>query len=373
MAAGRESVDMNLAELLAWTGGRVVNADAYVGGAAAIEKLKFSRLADLGTARAGEAAFFFSRAYQADLLRSAASIIVTGEAFVGPLKAAGLPQWKTSAFVACDDPYLALAKATGHVAERASTVGPRPLRIGPPSVHASAVVDPTAHLENGVEIGPNAVIGPGARVGRGSRIGAGCTLGQGVVIGEGVELFPSVHVYELTEIGDRSRVHAGAVIGADGFGYAPTRVDGKPGAHQKIYHLGRVLIGRDVEIGANTCIDRGTLGDTVIGDGAKLDNLVQIGHNVHVGEGAILCGSAAVAGSARVGRFAMIGGLTGITNQVVVGDGARIAALSLISRDVPAGTEAAGNPQREGRSHFKAHAYLNQLLEERRASRGKGD
>jgi UDP-3-O-[3-hydroxymyristoyl] glucosamine N-acyltransferase len=135
--------------------------------------------------------------------------------------------------------------------------------------------------------------------------------------------------------------------------------------------VGRVIIGDDVEIGANTCVDRGTLGDTRIDRGAKVDNLVQVGHNAHLAEGAVICGKVGLAGSASVGRFAYVGGLAGISNQVHVGDGAKVGALSLITKDVPPGESAAGNPQREGREFFKIQALLSKLLRERQR-KGEG-
>ena len=163
----------------------------------------------------------------------------------------------------------------------------------------------------------------------------------------------------------RVRIHAGSVIGADGFGYAPKREGSQVIGHVKIYHLGRVVIGDDVEIGANSCVDRSTFGETRIEKSAKLDNIVHIGHNALVEEGAVICGGTCLAGRASVGKFALVGGLTGIINDVHVGDGAQVAAMTLVSKDVLPGSTAVGNPQREYKQHFRAHAILNKLMTER--------
>jgi UDP-3-O-[3-hydroxymyristoyl] glucosamine N-acyltransferase len=157
------------------------------------------------------------------------------------------------------------------------------------------------------------------------------------------------------------------VIGSDGFGYAPKKQGSQVTGHQKIYHLGRVVVGDDVEMGANCCVDRSTLGETRIEKNSKLDNLVHLGHNSYLGEGAVICGGTCLAGNARVGKYAYVGGLTGIGNHVHVGDGATVGALTMVTKDVQAGGTAVGNPQRDRREHFRAHALLSRLLEERRS------
>jgi UDP-3-O-[3-hydroxymyristoyl] glucosamine N-acyltransferase len=180
-------------------------------------------------------------------------------------------------------------------------------------------------------------------------------------------LFPSVTLYEKTKIGKRCRIHAGVVLGADGFGYAPyldpqTKL---PYGHQKIYHLGRVVIEDDVEIGANSTIDRGTLGDTVIRSQAKIDNLVQVGHNCDVGEGSILCGAAGMAGSSSLGKFVYVGAQAGTGNQVHVGDYAKLAGYTGAAKDVAPHAEVAGVPARPLVDYFKILAIQNKLLRER--------
>jgi UDP-3-O-[3-hydroxymyristoyl] glucosamine N-acyltransferase len=209
------------------------------------------------------------------------------------------------------------------------------------------------------------VVDEGSKIGDGSVLYPGVVIGPRVTVGEDSVFFPGVVIYENCEIGNRVRIHGNSVIGADGFGYAPKKSAQGMEGHQKIYHLGRVVVGDDVEIGASSTVDRSTLGDTVIEKHAKIDNQVQIGHNAHVGEGAIICGGSALAGRARLGRYAVVGGLTGVTNAVTVGDGASVAALSLVTRDVAPGSTAVGNPQREYAEHFRAHAALNRLVSER--------
>ncbi|CAM6054194.1 unnamed protein product [Sphagnum tenellum] len=180
-------------------------------------------------------------------------------------------------------------------------------------------------------------------------------------MGDSTVLFPRVTLYESTRVGSRVRIHAGAVLGSDGFGYSPKKdeISKQPLGHQKIYHLGCVHIEDDVEIGANSCIDRGTIGETRIGRYSKLDNLVHIGHNARLDEGAVICGGTCLAGNASVGRYAYVGGLSGIGNHVHVGDGAKVGALTMVTKDVANASSAVGNPQRDAKEHFRAHALLS--------------
>ncbi len=362
-------MSFSVSEVVHWTGGRLVNATEL---GSASERIRVDRPSPLPGAKNSDLAFFFSRYYERELPTARPGILITGEAFVKPLQAAGLPFWKTSAVIACADPYLAMAILSEKFAAELSSVAHLPGTAGPePQIHPTAVVSKTAELGPGVQVGARCVIEDDVRVGAGSIFYAGCYVGPKCSIGENSVLFAGVSLYEWTQIGDRVRVHAGAVIGADGFGYAPRREGDRVVAHQKIYHLGRVVIEDDVEIGANTCVDRGTFGETRIGRAAKIDNLIQIGHNAQVGEGAILCGGTCLAGNSNVGKFAYVGGLTGVANQVQIGDGASVGAMTLVTKDVPARGTAVGNPQREYKEHFKAHALLSRLLAERKEKREK--
>jgi len=351
---------------------RLVNGDEL---GAALDAIRVVRPVSLAGAQSGDLAFFFNPAYRHELPGACPGILITGEPFVEPLRAAGLPLWKKTAIIACADPYLAMAVLSGLFAPELSTVAHLPsagvLSLeSSPQVHPSAVVADDVKLGKGVVIGAHVAIERGTVIGAGSVIYPGCIIGPECQIGNDSVLFPRVVLYEQTRVGDRVRIHAGTVLGADGFGYASRRKRGA--GHQKIYHLGRVVIGDDVEVGANSCVDRGTFGDTRLERHAKADNLVQIAHNAHVDEGGVICGGTCLAGNASVGKYAYVGGLTGITNQVHVGDGAQVGACSLINKDVPPGGKAVGNPQREYHEHFKVHALLNRLLHERKKGKPNG-
>ncbi len=213
-------------------------------------------------------------------------------------------------------------------------------------VHARAEVDPSAVLGPGVAVAAGASIGAASTIGAGTSIGSGVHVGVGVEIGSGCTLHPNAVVMDRCRIGERVVIHAGAVIGADGFGYRP---DPAGRGVVKIPHIGTVDIGDDVEIGASTCIDRGTFGATRVGDGTKIDNLVQIGHNVVVGRSCIICGQTGIAVSSRVGDGVTIGGSAGIRDYLRIGDGATIGAKSALMHDVPAGETWVGVPAQPGR------------------------
>lgn len=301
-----------------------------------------------------------------------AGILVTGEPFVVPLEKSGLPLWKTTAIIACKDPYLAMAQVSAKFAERLSSVAHLKIdRESAPVVHSKAVVHASAQLGRGVRIGAGSVIEEDVKIGDGTVVYPNCFVGPGCQIGEGCVLFPNVVLYEWTQLANRVRLHSGVVLGADGFGYAPRFENGQIVAHEKIYHLGRVIVGDDVEIGAGSTIDRGTIGDTRIDRGAKIDNNVQIGHNCHVGEGAVMCGMSGLAGSAELGKFVYVGALAGLGNQVVVGDRSKVGPGTLVGKDVPAGKEVMGYPHRDPKDFYKMHALFNQMLEEHKKKKAK--
>jgi len=365
-------MSFSLSEVIHWTAGRWVNSNEFP--SLNTDIIRFERATQLSASGSSDLAFFFSKAYQKDLLSALPAILITGEPFVQALQQSGLSLWKKSAIVACADPYGAMAILSEKIASRLSSVA-HPmgdsLLESEAKVHSSAVIHPTAIIAKGVSIGPHCVIEQGARIGARTVLYAGCYVGPESHVGEDCVFFPHVTLYEWTEVGNRVRIHASSVLGSDGFGYAPMREGQKVVGHRKIYHLGRVVVGDDVEIGANTCIDRSTFGETRIEKSAKLDNQVHIGHNAFVDEGAVICGGTCLAGRASVGKFALVGGLVGIINDVHVGDAANVAALTLVSKDVPVGSTAVGNPQREYKEHFRAHATLNRLMEERGRGREK--
>lgn len=360
----------SVSDVLSWTGGRLVNESAL---SRSVSEIRAKGVSVLARSTPEHIAFFFSKNYQHEIPSARAGILVTGEAFVGPLEKSGLPLWKNTAVIACKDPYLALALVSEKVAQGASTVSHLKLsHEGAAKIHPTAVVHETAKLGGGVQVGAHAVIEAGARIGAGTVVYANCFVGPDCEIGENCVLFPHVVLYERAQLGNRVRLHSGVVIGADGFGYAPRFEEGQIVEHRKIYHLGRVVIADDVEVGAGSTIDRGTIADTRIDRGAKIDNGVQIGHNSHVGEGAILCGMSGMAGSSKLGRFCYVGALAGLGNQVTVGDRTKLGPGTLVASSVGSDLELIGFPHRDVKEFYKMHALLNRLLKQRKANPGKG-
>ncbi len=205
---------------------------------------------------------------------------------------------------------------------------------------AGQAVDPTARLEEGVIVEPGAIIGPEAVIGRGTRIAAGAVIGYRCTVGRDCFVGPLASVTHAL-IGERVILHAGVRIGQDGFGFAMG-----PQGHLKVPQIGRVIIQDDVEIGANTAIDRGALKDTIIGEGTKIDNLVQIGHNVVIGRNCVIVGQCGISGSTELGDFVVMGGQAGTVGHIKVGHGAQIAGASHAKDDVPAGARMGGTPAR---------------------------
>jgi UDP-3-O-[3-hydroxymyristoyl] glucosamine N-acyltransferase len=223
-------------------------------------------------------------------------------------------------------------------------------------IHSTAVLGRGVTIGDDVAIGPFVVIGDGARVGARANLHSHVSVGAGVDLGDDVELYEGVTLYPGTSLGARVRVHAGARIGSDGFGYVF-----RNGAHEKIPHVGRCLIENDVEIGANTTIDRGSIDDTVVGAGTRIDNLVQIGHNVRVGRLCLLMAQVGIAGSVRVEDGCILAGQVGISGHHTIGTGARLAAQSGVFGDIPAGETWSGYPARPHRDALRAQAAMFRL------------
>jgi len=235
----------------------------------------------------------------------------------------------------------------------------------PPGVDRTAVVAVDAHVDPAVSIGPLCVIESGAVISAGVRLHALVHVGAGVQIGEGTEIYPHVSLRDGVRLGRRVIIHGGAVLGADGFGFA---FDGR--GHRKIPQVGGVLIEDDVEIGANTTIDRATFGDTIIRRGTKIDNLVQIGHNVEVGEHSLLVAQVGISGSSRLGKGVVLAGQVGVADHVTLGDGVVAGAQSGIPSSLEAGEKVMGTPARpaiQAKRIMVAEARLPELLRQVRA------
>jgi UDP-3-O-[3-hydroxymyristoyl] glucosamine N-acyltransferase len=273
------------------------------------------RLGTLETADAQTLSFLANPCYQAQLAATRAGCVIVAPA-LADLAA------KRGAALVCADPYHAFARLTQWWAARTR-------RPAVPGVHASAVVEEGAQVDAAASVGPLCFVGRGARIAAGAVLGPHCHVGDGAQVGTGTWLKARVMLSEGCRIGARGIVHGGAVIGADGFGFAPHE-----GRWEKIEQLGAVVIGDDVEIGANTCIDRGALDDTVLGHGVKLDNLVQIGHNVRIGDHTAFAGCVGVAGSARIGRHCTAGGGAIILGHLEIVDDVHITAATLITRSI---------------------------------------
>jgi UDP-3-O-[3-hydroxymyristoyl] glucosamine N-acyltransferase len=322
----------SVAQIVEWTAGRLANAQALGPLASLIRVVRPSPLSGSTTQ---DCCFFFSKDYQAEIPTASPGVLITAEPFLGPLEASGLPLWKKSAVIACKDPYFAMAVLSEKFAASLSSVAHLEASDGVTEVHPSALVSGSAKLASGVKIAANCVIEAGVSIGVGTTLYPGVFIGRDSKIGDRCVLFPHVTLYEQTELGNRVRIHAGSTLGADGFGYAPKIEEGKPVGHQKIYHLGNVVVGDDVEIGANSMVDRATIGSTIIGAKVKIDNHVHIGHNSVLHEGAILCGGVCLAGGTIIGKFAYIGGMAGIGNKAEIGAYSKVGAMSLVDKDVP--------------------------------------
>jgi len=289
--------------------------DALGGSLVGDRQTLVKRLAPLASAGPGELTFIAQSRYASQLQTTQAGALIVPPSLQEAAAQRG-------PCIVTDDPYLYFARLTQwwKRAHEAHT---------PAVVDVLASVHPTAQVAPDVSIGPFAVIGAHARIGRGARIGAHAVVGAQAVIGEHTRLYPRVSVGEQCRIGARCVLHPGVVIGADGFGFALHE-----GQWIKIEQLGAVQVGDDVEIGANTCIDRGALDDTVIEDGVKLDNLVQIGHNVRVGAHTAMAGCVGVAGSATIGKHCTIGGGAVVLGHLTLADGVHVSAASVVTRSL---------------------------------------
>jgi len=251
------------------------------------------------------------------------------------------------ALLITDEPYLGYARIAASF---------YPMNQNTGGVSPQAAVDPRASITGSVRVEPMAVVQAGAEIADGCYIGAGSVVGRGVVIGENSSIGANVTLSHC-RIGQRVIIHPGVCIGQDGFGFALN-----PAGHEKVPQLGRVIIEDDVEIGANSTVDRGAGPDTVIGSGTKIDNLVQIAHNVQIGKGCIIVSQAGISGSTVIGDFVLIGGQAGLTGHLKIGSGAQIAGKSGVMRNVEPGAKMGGYPAKPMRNWLKEVAFIERLM-----------
>jgi UDP-3-O-[3-hydroxymyristoyl] glucosamine N-acyltransferase len=233
-----------------------------------------------------------------------------------------------------------------------------PERAVPPGIHPTAVIAASAQVDATAHVGPHCVLEENARLGARSVLRGGNHVGANSCIGEDTTLFPNVTIYPGTEIGSRVRIHSGTVVGSDGFGY----VDDK-GTHLKVPQIGNVIIRDDVEIGANVTIDRGALGPTVIGRGTKVDNLVQIGHNVVIGEQCLVVSQVGISGSTRLGDYVILAGQVGMAGHLKIGNGVTVAAQSGVMNNIPDGEKWMGSPAQPDRQTKRQMLAVRKLPE----------
>jgi len=326
------TVGKQLKEIAEYVGGTVVgNADIVVSSVRGIDE-----------AGEGDLTFISNPRYRDRLDETRASAILVSPGIVSPDKN----------LIVTEDPYTAMAMA---------------LTLLYPDEPVAGGISGDAFIETGAEIGENVAIYPGVYIGKRARIGSGAVLypgvfvGNDVIVGEDSILYPSVVVYKKCRIGERVILHAGVIIGADGFGFA------NPGAdNRKVLQVGIVQIDDDVEVGANTTIDRGTLGKTWIKRGAKIDNLVQIAHNVVIGENSIVVAQVGISGSTKLGKSVILGGQVGLVGHITIGDNVMVGAQSGVHENVSSNQIVSGTPHMPHRSWLRMQACLPKLPEMRK-------
>lgn len=317
------------AEIAAHLGGEVVGDPATL----------LNSLAPADRAQAGDLTFAENEEFLTRAAQSAASAVIVGQqANVGG-----------KVLIRVADARIAFAKAL-------TLFFPEPALPG--GIHPTAVVAATAQIDPTAHVGPVCVVGERVRIGARAALHAGVVVGEDCRLGDGAVLFPNVTLYPRTELGNRVRVHAGTVIGSDGYGYVQDA-----GVHRKVPQIGNVVIGDDVEIGANVTIDRGALGPTVIGKGTKIDNLVQIAHNVQIGEHCLVVAQVGIAGSTKLGNYVVLAGQVGLAGHLNIGHQVTVAAQSGVMRDIPAGETWLGSPAQPDRLTKRQMIAVHQLPE----------
>ena len=307
----------------------------------------FTGVAPLQVAAAWHVSFLDNRRYGPALRQTGAGAVI-----VHPDMAAQVPPGSVA--LVTREPYAGWARAASLFHP------PQPVR---PGVHPAAAVDPAAQVDASAELGPHCVVEAGAQIGPGCRIGPGAVIGAGVVLGPGCRIGANATLSHAV-LGARVYIYPGARIGQEGFGFAMT-----PSGFLTVPQLGRVMIGDDVEIGANTTVDRGSAQDTMIGAGSRLDNLVQIGHNVVLGRCCVVVSLAGISGSTVLEDFVMIGGQAGIAGHLRIGRRARVGAQAGVMADIPAGADFVGSPAMPTKEFFRNVAVLRKLAAGGRGAR----
>ncbi|HHZ07701.1 MAG TPA: UDP-3-O-(3-hydroxymyristoyl)glucosamine N-acyltransferase [Rhizobiales bacterium] len=326
------------AEIAALTGAELLDTDAA--------ETEIDRIAPASTGGAGSLVFIEGQR-NLHMLKGLVASAILCPAEVSAEVPAGIARLVTPR------PQYAFAQVARLLYPSAATPTPITGQVG---ISPAAHVSPLARVEEGVTIEPGAVIGAGAAIGRGTVVGPNAVIGASCQIGRDCFIGASVTL-QYALVGDRVFIHSGAQIGQDGFGFVAGA-----GGPERIPQIGRVVIQNDVEIGANTTVDRGAMSDTVIGEGTKIDNLVQVAHNVVIGRGGVIAGHCGLSGSVKIGDFVMLGGRVGVADHISIGDRAQIAASAGLMNDVPAGERWAGSPARPMREFFREVAAIRALM-----------
>lgn len=314
-------------------------ADARISDPPPVPDLLVDHASSLGAAGPGSISFYSHARHRAELQQTRASVVLLREPDRADCPVPAL---------SCEDPYLGMARVLRAL---------YPIPEVAHAVHPGALVDGSAQLETPVRVDFGCVVAAHARVGAGSVLGPHCVIGEGVTLGEGCVLHARVTLHEGVRAGDRVEFWPGVVVGSDGFGYA--RQDRQ---WVKLVHRGGVRIGDDCEIGSNSTIDRGMLDDTVIGRGVKIDNQVQVAHNVHIGDHSAIAGNAGIAGSAKIGRYCQIGGAAGVQGHVELADGVIITGMSKANQTLTrAGAYSSGTPIQENADWLRNAARFKRL------------
>ncbi|MDX1811287.1 MAG: UDP-3-O-(3-hydroxymyristoyl)glucosamine N-acyltransferase [Gammaproteobacteria bacterium] len=287
--------------------------------------LLVSGVANLASAKSGDLSFLNNDSFKKFLTSTKATAVLVKEADLVSTE---------SSLIVVDDPYLAYAKAATYLS---AIIDP------PKGIHPSAVVHESARIDESVYIGPNVNIERDVVIGKGTHISSNTSIGAEAKLGADCFIFSNVTIYPQTQLGDRVMLHAGCVLGSDGFGLANDK-----GAWVKIPQLGRLIVGNDVEIGANSAIDRGALDNTIIHDGVKIDNLVHIAHNIEIGEHTAIAGCVGIAGSTKIGKHCTIAGMAGINGHIEITDNVHIGAMAMVTKSLTEpGQYASGIPAEE--------------------------